>query len=309
MPAKAAALVVRSVSPASGAIGAEVMITGAGFAGVTGVRFGAVPGEFSVKSGSQVAATVPAGASSGPVTVTGPRGTASGPRPFTVTPGILVGLQPPAARQVTVTGAGFGAHEAVDIYIGDAEAALASTSGTGNFAGIAVPIPAAAAAGTAYLTAVGRHSGLSAQAQFAIRNTVTVTSPGDQVGFAGEPVGLQIQASDSAGQTLTYAATQLPPGLGIDPVRGLINGIPNVPGNFDVTVTASDTTGASGSAAFGWIVQGLARSTWHHAAPGPDPGRGRRHAPVVRVAHGQQVHDRDGTARCGTRPSASIAAP
>ena len=75
MPGKAAAApVVSSVSPASGTIGAEVTITGSGFAGVTGVRFGTAAGEFSVKSSSEITATVPAGASTGPVAVTGPGG-------------------------------------------------------------------------------------------------------------------------------------------------------------------------------------------------------------------------------------------
>jgi Putative Ig domain len=64
---------------------------------------------------------------------------------------------------------------------------------------------------------------------------------------------LQIQASDSAsGQTLSYTATGLPPGLAIDPATGLITGASGNAGVFAVTVTATDTTGASGSARFDW---------------------------------------------------------
>ena len=75
MPVQAAtAPVVSSVSPASGTIGAEVTITGSGFAGATGVRFGAAAGKFTVNSASKITATVPAGASTGPVAVTGPGG-------------------------------------------------------------------------------------------------------------------------------------------------------------------------------------------------------------------------------------------
>ena len=56
----------------------------------------------------------------------------------------------------------------MDVYFDIADAALASTSGTGNFAGTAVQVPASALPGAADLTAVGRHSGLSAQAEFLV---------------------------------------------------------------------------------------------------------------------------------------------
>lgn len=139
VPGGAAAPVVSSIGPASGTIGAEVAITGRGFAGASGVRFGAAASEFSVTSSSEITATVPAGASTGPVTVTGPGGTASSPEAFTVTPGIALSVvSGPPTTTVTVAGAGFGAFEAVDVYFDITDAALASTSGTGNFAGTAV---------------------------------------------------------------------------------------------------------------------------------------------------------------------------
>jgi hypothetical protein len=93
--------------------------------------------------------------------------------------------------------------------------------------------------------------------QSSVRNTVTVTNPGTQSSVAGTVVSLQIEASDSAsGQTLTYTAAGLPPGLRIDSADGVISGV--VPddraGSFTVTVTVTDTSGASGSAAFTWTV-------------------------------------------------------
>ena len=79
-------------------------------------------------------------------------------------------------------------------------------------------------------------------------NTVTVTNPGAQTWTAGTAANLQIQASDSAsGQTLTYSATGLPAGLSISSSTGLIYGTPTAAGTGSVTVTAKDTTGASGS--------------------------------------------------------------
>jgi hypothetical protein len=86
-------------------------------------------------------------------------------------------------------------------------------------------------------------------------NTVTVTSPGNQTGTVGTAASVQVHASDSAaGQTLTYSATGLPPGLSINSSTGLISGTPTTAGTYNVTVTARDGTGASGSAAFTWTI-------------------------------------------------------
>ena len=86
-------------------------------------------------------------------------------------------------------------------------------------------------------------------------NTVTVTNPGSQTGTVGTAVSLQIHATDSAsGQTLTYSATGLPAGLSINSASGLISGTPTTAATYSVTVTAKDTTGASGSASFTWTI-------------------------------------------------------
>jgi serine protease len=87
-------------------------------------------------------------------------------------------------------------------------------------------------------------------------NTVTVTSPGNQSGTVGTAASVQVSASDSAsGQTLTYSATGLPAGLSISS-SGLISGTPTTAGTSSVTVTAKDSTGASGSASFTWTIAG-----------------------------------------------------
>ncbi len=86
-------------------------------------------------------------------------------------------------------------------------------------------------------------------------NTVTVTNPGNQSGTVGTAVSLQIHAADSqSGQTLTYSATGLPAGLSINASTGLISGAPTGAQTASVTVTATDTTGAHGSASFTWTI-------------------------------------------------------
>nr|BFE58799.1 hypothetical protein GCM10020063_033250 [Dactylosporangium thailandense] len=88
-------------------------------------------------------------------------------------------------------------------------------------------------------------------------NTVTVSNPGAQTATVGTAKSLQITATDSAsGQTLTYSATGLPAGLSINASTGLISGTPTTAQTTTSTVTARDTTGATGSASFTWTVSG-----------------------------------------------------
>jgi hypothetical protein len=77
--------VITSFTPASGAIGAKVTITGTGFGGATKVTFGGAAAAYTVNSGTQITATLPAAAKTGNIAVTTPGGSAS-KGTFTVTP-------------------------------------------------------------------------------------------------------------------------------------------------------------------------------------------------------------------------------
>ena len=85
---------------------------------------------------------------------------------------------------------------------------------------------------------------------------VTVTNPGAQTGTVGTAAQVPISASDAAGGTLSYAATGLPAGLSINASTGLISGTPTTAGTSQVTVTATDSTGPSGSTSFSWTISG-----------------------------------------------------
>src|SRR5487761_1862932 len=118
-------------------------------------------------------------------------------------------------------------------------------------------------------------------------NTVTVTTPPNQTTFLGTAASLQVQASDSAsGQTLTYSATGLPAGLSINSSTGLISGTPTTAQTTSVTVTAKDTTGASGSAAFTWTISPATGNTVTVTNPGNQAG-------TVGIAVSLQIHATD----------------
>ncbi len=118
-------------------------------------------------------------------------------------------------------------------------------------------------------------------------NVVTVTNPGNQSGAVGTPVSaVQMQATDSAaGQTLTYSATGLPPGLSISS-SGLISGTPSSGGTFSPVVTATDTTAAAGATSFTWSISG---------------GTGGSTGPLHAVGAGKCLDDPNSTTTGGTQ--------
>lgn len=75
---------IASFAPATGGVGSSVTLLGANFVGVTSVTFNGLAAAFEVESGGELVATVPAGATAGPITVTTPAGSATTAASFTV---------------------------------------------------------------------------------------------------------------------------------------------------------------------------------------------------------------------------------
>lgn len=83
---------------------------------------------------------------------------------------------------------------------------------------------------------------------------VTVVNPGNQTSTQFKALTpLQISATDSAGNAITFTASGLPAGLGIS-ASGLITGTPATAGTSTVTITGTDSALATGQATFTWVV-------------------------------------------------------
>jgi uncharacterized repeat protein (TIGR03803 family) len=71
-------------SPASGPAGTSVLITGSNLLGATSVTFNGTAASYTVESDNYISATVPAGATTGPIKVVTPNGSATSTSSFTV---------------------------------------------------------------------------------------------------------------------------------------------------------------------------------------------------------------------------------
>jgi uncharacterized repeat protein (TIGR02543 family) len=76
---------IASFSPESGPVGTEVTVTGTELGTVTSVQFNGASATFTIDGPTQLRATVPGDATSGPITITNPAGTSISANPFAVT--------------------------------------------------------------------------------------------------------------------------------------------------------------------------------------------------------------------------------
>ena len=84
-PTGGSAPVVTGLSPTSGPVGTGVTISGSNLTGATAVMFAGIFAAFPVPSDTQITATVPGGAKTGPITVVTPAGSATSSQSFRVT--------------------------------------------------------------------------------------------------------------------------------------------------------------------------------------------------------------------------------
>ncbi|MBF9143216.1 CUB domain-containing protein [Hymenobacter properus] len=110
---------ITSFTPANGAVGTSVVITGTGFTGASAVSFNNIAAtSFVVNSATQITAVVPAGSTTGPIRVTVNSLTASSSTNFTLQAPTITSFTPtsgPAGTSVVVTGTGFTGATAVTL--------------------------------------------------------------------------------------------------------------------------------------------------------------------------------------------------
>ena len=112
--------------------------------------------------------------------------------------------------------------------------------------------------------------------------TWTVTDPapvltavGNLSTTTGAAAALQLATNLAVGDTVTYSAVGLPPGLAVDPQTGLIAGTPSTAGVYAVTATALDGA-LSSSQSFTWTIfspaLGRAKFIQASSSVAPPPG-------------------------------------
>jgi hypothetical protein len=87
-------------------------------------------------------------------------------------------------------------------------------------------------------------------------SVVTLTRPAAQSARVGQPVRVQLRATDSAGQAMTYRASGLPAGLSVAGSTGLITGSPTRAGKRSTTITVTDGAGSTAQTAIAWNIAG-----------------------------------------------------
>ena len=160
-------------SPASGVVGSAVTLTGTAFTGTTKVTFGGVTATaYSVQSDTQVKATVPAGALTGPIGLSTAGGTATSATAFTVSPSpapALTGFSPlvgPVGTAVTLTGTGFTGATAVTF------GGVSATFAAGTDTQMTATVPAGAPSGAVTVTTPGGMA--TSAASFTVTATPTL---------------------------------------------------------------------------------------------------------------------------------------
>ncbi len=165
---------ITSFDPTSGPVGTSVTINGTNFTGATAVTFNTVSASFTVTSATAIQATVPAGATTGPLSVTTPGGTATSSSAFTVvSPPTITSFDPtsgPVGTSVTINGTNFTGATAVTF--NTAGASFTVTSATA----IQATVPAGATTGPLSVTTPGG-TATSANA-FTVKVPLTATKAG-----------------------------------------------------------------------------------------------------------------------------------
>ncbi|HXD16129.1 MAG TPA: YDG domain-containing protein, partial [Vicinamibacterales bacterium] len=155
----------------------------------------------------------------------------------TVTPSVTVankrfdGTTTAAITSCTLSGVVGG-----DVVTCTGTAAFASaTAGTNKPVTATLALAGAAAANYVLSAATA-----STTASITANSAPALTNPGAQLGYTGVAAALTVASSDADGDSLTWSAQALPPGITLNTSTGALSGTPTTLGTFTTTVSASD---------------------------------------------------------------------
>lgn len=97
-----------------------------------------------------------------------------------------------------------------------------------------------------------------------VNHVPQIFSPGPQTGTVPNTAYLAINATDEDGNTLTYGATGLPPGLGINSTTGIISGTFTTAGSYSTIIGVTDGS-LTASTTFVWNVNPVQTGTGFYA--------------------------------------------
>jgi PKD repeat protein len=232
---------ISSFTPTSGPVGTSVDIRGANLTGASSVTFDGAAASFTVDSDSEIDATVPSGATSGPISVTTPGGTGSSDASFEVTPTIssFTPVCGPAGASVDILGSNFTAATSVTFngtaasFTVDSDSEIHATVPGGAMPG---PISVTTPAGTG--SSSSSFTGLCPSPA----PTITSFTP------ASGPVGtsVAITGSDFTGATsVTFTGT--PASFTVNSSTSITATVPSGATTGPIAVTTANGTGTSSS--------------------------------------------------------------
>jgi hypothetical protein len=256
---------VTGFSPASGAVGATVVISGSGFSTTLTDNevtfFNGIPATVTASTANSITVEVPSGATDGPITVTIAGDTDISDDDFTVLPTPSISSFTPTTgaetATVTITGTNFSATPAnnqVRFFNGVLANVTASTPTS-----ITTSVPAGAATGPISVLVSGTGVTVTSASDFTVTPTPTITSFTPTSGaetatvtitgtnFSATPANNQVRFFNNVLATVTASTptsitTSVPAGAATGPISVLVSGTGvTVTSASDFTVTPTPT--------------------------------------------------------------------
>ncbi|MBE2180363.1 MAG: hypothetical protein IAE97_07815 [Chthoniobacterales bacterium] len=246
---------ITSFSPESGLIGTSVTITGTNFTGATAVAFNGSSASFTEDSDTQITATVPSGATTGPISVTAPSGTG-----FSTTDFVVSSVSVSLPSQILEGQSDFGTVNLSEAPESDVEVTIESS----HPADLEVESPV-----TIFAETTESYFSIEAPLDSTIDSNVVVTVTPIATGYASIPDTITVVNIDALSIPLTTLVTnsytQNFDSMGTTTISNIVSGTNGVQTSFGDVVSTNLTgwfaTKITGSAGTTGLVAGDGSST------------------------------------------------